>query len=164
MVLVGILVAVFGAFFLKKNSATTTTTAATTAMDTSGLAKDANGNPILYRDTTDTFINTVSGSYNTTTNPTVTEHPIEPTSQTAYVRTRYSSPSTKAYDDKNPGGVPIRATPDGKITRLQPFGTSIQIEGTAVSGGTNFKNGSSQWIQVASGGYISAYDVTGVTR
>lgn len=94
-----VVVAIFGIIFLKKNNTTSTSTTGTTAAgDYSGLATDANGNPIIYRNVADEFVNVtkISGSYNspvtstststatTTTNPPATnpaapvEHPIEP--------------------------------------------------------------------------------------
>lgn len=178
MILVGALVAVFGAFFLKsKNTATTTPTTG----DTSGLQTDSNGNPIIYRDVSDTFITKNIGSNNTTNNtttnpappvvtgpryppPTAIQYPIEPTSETAYIRSKDSTPITDAYD-ANHTGIPIRDTPDGKIVRYQTFGTSVSITGAAVAGGSNLpKNGygSTEWLPVAGGGYVSVFDVTGV--
>lgn len=168
MVLVGALVVVFGAFFLKSKNTTTPTT---TAGDTSGLQTNSSGNPIIYRDVADTFINETIGSNNTTTNtttgpvyppPTAIQYPIEPTSNTAYIRSKNATPSEVAYDT-NHTGIPIRDTPDGKVVRYQTFGTSISIAGAAVAGKSNLpKNGSTQWLPVTGGGYVSAFDITGV--
>jgi hypothetical protein len=69
------------------------------------------------------------------------------------------------YDKQIVGGVPIRKTPGAtQQVRLAPYGSSIQILGPAVSGGSNFgknKGGSTQWYPV-SGGYISAFDIASI--
>jgi hypothetical protein len=169
-------VAAFGVFFLKQQSAASTaaTTATTTPVDTSGLTLDANGNPIEYRDVADTFITTsTTGSNNTTTNDTYPIEPTTPTTSVAYVRGRYSNAQVSGYDKANPGGVPIRSSASGSATvlRLQAYGSAVTITSAAVTGASNLTTsasgsivtGSASWLPVAGGGYISAYDVTGVS-
>src|SRR2546429_1381523 len=106
--------------------------------DLSGLAMDASGHPIVYRAVSDTFITeNISGSYNTAAqdatqnvatavnSPTTTttstdnhsapiEHPIEPVPSVGYIRTRFNSDVTKAYDTQWAQGVPLRDKPAGK--------------------------------------------------
>lgn len=81
---------VAGVAFLKRNPNSTTTTPAS-SIDTTGLQTDANGNPIVYRDTGDTFVNVAINPVNPNdTQPVASappstapggpvEHPIEPT-------------------------------------------------------------------------------------
>jgi len=65
-----------GALFLKKQPPASSTTNSTAGM--SGLATDANGNPIVYRDVADEFVNVnkTIGSYNGT--PVVSHNPTQP--------------------------------------------------------------------------------------
>ena len=89
----------------------------------------------------------------------------KPGPKVATVRTRFSLPASMAYDRQNPGGVPIRATAAAsKVLRLAPFGSHIQLASGPTSGGSNFPGtvtGSTQWLKVAGGGYISSYDLQG---
>lgn len=70
------------------------------------------------------------------------------------------------YDRSVPGGVPIRSAAGAtKQLRLAPYGSAINIIGPAVKGGSNFGGsspGASNWYPVQGGGYISAFDVTGI--
>ena len=65
-----------GAFFINRKQPATSTDGAASG-DLSGLAKDANGNPIVYRDVSDTFqvTNINEGSFNQTTTSTTTTNP-----------------------------------------------------------------------------------------
>jgi hypothetical protein len=99
LVLLGVVAIVVGIMFLKKQPPTAVS--GVSPADLSGLTTDANGNPIVYRAVSDTFVTeNISGSYNsataadnapasigaTTVNSTSTtdnhsspiEHPIEP--------------------------------------------------------------------------------------
>jgi hypothetical protein len=173
-----------GVIFLKKAPATTGTTAQPQA-DLSGLAVDANGHPIVYRDVADTFINITKtigaqtiGSYNTDTNPAQpvasapspapttpsapVEHPIE-----AIIRTKDSSSTVAAYDASHPG-IPIRASASATapVVGYLPFGSSVALSGDQVTAagsnfaGKNASKGSTSWLQTSQG-YVSGYDVTG---
>ena len=89
----------------------------------------------------------------------------KPGPKVATVRTRFSLPASMAYDRQNPGGVPIRSTAAAsKVLRLAPFGSHIQLAGGPTSGKSNFpgaNTGSTQWLKVTGGGYISSYDLQG---
>ena len=91
--------------------------------------------------------------------------PGKPGPKVATVRTRYSLPASMAYDRQNPGGVPIRSSASAsKVLRLAPFGSHIQLASGPTSGGSNFPGavtGSTQWLKVTGGGYISSYDLQG---
>jgi len=86
------------------------------------------------------------------------------------IRNRYSNSQVSSYDASSTG-VPIwsspGATPGTQIGTID-FGTSIQEQGPAVSGGSNFglnsTGGSNLWYKVTSGsktGYVSAFDIQG---
>jgi hypothetical protein len=84
----------------------------------------------------------------------------------ATVRARFSQPSVKSYDTNNPGGVPIRSSPQdlqGQNTiGFAPFGSTLAIVGGPITGTTNVLGqaaGSSVWYKLASGGYISQFDL-----
>ncbi|SRR5712691_475211 len=100
----------------------------------------------------------------TVNNPPDKDTGTKKTSDTAFVRSRNLH---DPYDNSHPQGVPIRQSAGAtNILKYAPWGTSIILAGNAVSGGSNFgagsKTGSTQWIPVKGGGYISAYDVTGI--
>jgi len=178
---------VLGLLFIKKPTTGTSTSASTTPQaDLSGLQRDANGNPIVYRDVADTFVNiskVITDSYNTATSTTTSqvnsnntmpvpsapspapqtpadpvEHPIE-----AFVRSRFNSPLTQHYDQGQPAGIPIRSTPGGPIIGYAPYGSELELKNSnSTSGPSNLSKttGSTQWLQTSKG-YISAYDITG---
>jgi hypothetical protein len=146
---------------------TTPTGASSSPQDLSGLATDAAGNHVVYVPTSTSFTTiNKTGDTTTTNNPPPPAPTPGPTTATAFVRARYSSASVKAYDDAHPGGVPIRSAASGtaSVIRLQPFGSSITISGGQSSGSSNLPGGlgSTQWLPVAGGGYINAFDVTGL--
>lgn len=168
---------VAGIAFLKKPQNSASQTASTG--DFSGLAVDDQGRPIIYRDVSDTFINEYINSNNTTlpnpTQPVATapvtinvnpaspvEHPIE---NTAYVRSRYSIPSVKTYDEKVASGVPLRDTPGGREIGQIPYGVQIKVLEGPTSGGSNLPGttaGSAIWFKVTGGGktgWVSKFDL-----
>jgi len=170
-----------GIAFLKKPQAQNNGVPLSATGDYSGLARDDQGRPIIYRDVADTFINyyKTEGSYNTVApNPTqpvasapVTvnvnpaspvEHPIE---HVGFIRTRFNSGVTKAYDTANTQGVPLRATPGGKQIGFVSYGSQISLTGQPTSSTSNFAGssvsadkGSQLWFPVQ-GGWISGYDL-----
>lgn len=163
VVVVGLLIAVV---FIKKPSGGGTASTSSSG-DLSGLATDpATGAKIIYRDVADTFINSTSiEGNNNALNGNITqpvasapsnsvEHPVEAT-----VRSFNSLP---AYDSRHPEGVPIRKTPGGAVVGSIAYGTAVDVTGKPVNAGSNFATGggSNVWIPV-SGGYVSAYDITG---
>ncbi|HET7639227.1 MAG TPA: hypothetical protein VFK47_10870 [Ktedonobacteraceae bacterium] len=85
--------------------------------------------------------------------------------QSGFIRARYTG-ITHTYDVQNPQGVPIRSSPSAtSILRYVMYGTKITVTGPAVKGGSNFggsNSGSTEWFPVSGGGFISAYDVTGI--
>jgi hypothetical protein len=168
---------VVGVLFLKKTTPGASSTAQSAQADLSGLATDANGRPIVYRDVADTFINISKNSTTTTTNSNNTmpvpsapsappsspagpiEHPIE-----AIVRSRFNSPLTAHYDTGQPRGVPLRSSPGGAITGYAPYGSQVELKsGSETSGVSNLDKttGSTEWFVTSNGAYISAYDLTG---
>lgn len=80
-----------------------------------------------------------------------------------------SVPSVQSYDKNNPPGVPVRATPGGVQVRFQSYGSTVATTGPAINGGpSNVKEGVSgggslTWYPVE-GGFISAFDVSGVSQ
>lgn len=85
--------------------------------------------------------------------------------QSGFIRARYTG-ITHTYDVQNPQGVPIRSSPSAtSILRYVMYGTKVTVTGPAVKGGSNFggsNSGSTEWFPVSGGGFISAYDVTGI--
>jgi hypothetical protein len=78
------------------------------------------------------------------------------------IRARYSLAAVSTYDKNTPGGIPVRSTPGGKQTGVDPFGSQVQISGPAVTGASNLPGtsaGSNLWYPISSGGYISAADI-----
>jgi hypothetical protein len=73
--------------------------------------------------------------------------------------------SVQDYDNTNPPGVPVRAVPGGVQVRFQAYGSQVAATGAEVSGPNNVKEGtgSDSWWPVQ-GGYISAFDVSGVSQ
>jgi hypothetical protein len=153
-----------GVMFLKKPSQASVVSA-TPVGDYSGLQKDANGNPIVYRDVADSYV-TISDSYNTTTQQApVVEQPIH--DEIGIVRTRYNSNVTAGYDKQHSEGIPIRdsAGNTGKVIGNLAYGSTVNLTGKPVAGASNFAGtnngaGSTTWVPVQ-GGYVSAYDLTG---
>jgi len=97
-------------------------------------------------------------------NVTVIAPPNVKSSTTAFVRGRFSTPQVEAYDKGETRGVPVRGSPGGDIVGYQSYGSQITIIGDAVTGRGNLKDpklGSYQWLPV-NGGFISAYDLTGL--
>lgn len=73
--------------------------------------------------------------------------------------------SVQQYDATNPPGVPVRATPGGVQVRFQGYGSTVNATGQSITGPNNVKEGtgSTAWWPVQ-GGYISAFDVVGVSQ
>jgi hypothetical protein len=154
-----------GALALRKQTSPTPTT--TTAQgDLSGLDTDANGNKIVYRAVSDYFNSSsiIEDSYNQTTNNNLPGHP---ETSTAFVRSRFNSATTTNYDKAHPNGVPIRSSPGGTVVREQAYGSTVQVKHTTSAGPSNFGGsnkdggGSTAWLELQNGGWISAYDLTG---
>mgnify|MGYP003622966047 CR=1 FL=1 len=158
---------IIGIAFIRKQTPGATSAATTSTGDYSGLATDASGNKLVYVPVTDTFYNssTVTGSYNSHDPAAPIEHPIAPpaTPLLAIVRAKGNSTLTGKYDAKNPQGIPIRATPDGKVISYAPYGSQLALANKNITtGATNLPGGagSDQWFS-ANGGFVSAYDLTG---
>jgi len=87
---------------------------------------------------------------------------------TGNVRSSTLTGQTASYDIKNPKGIPIRSFMDASapITGYASYGSALNFSGPAIAGGSNFGQnkgtGSSLWEPLATGGYVSAYDVTGL--
>jgi hypothetical protein len=156
-----------GAVALRKQTAPTATATDNTAQgDLSGLDTDVNGNKIVYRNTADYFniSSIIEDSYNQETNNHL---PGQPELATAFVRSRYNSGTTSGYDKAHPHGVPIRSSPGGTVVREQAYGSTVQVKHATSAGPSNFGGsnkdggGSTAWLELANGGFISAYDLTG---
>lgn len=185
LVVIGV---VGGVAFLKKNNASNSDMAPVSSMDTTGLQTDSNGVPIIYRDVADTFINIAIGSVTPNdTQPVAsappppssshTEHPIEPPPPSSSHSSGSSSGTTtikiatirqRVGTSGDPRGVPIRSGTNGtaSITGWQAYGSKTVINSGPVNGGNNNPvsggSGSTQWYSVP-GGYLSAYDVSGIS-
>lgn len=165
MILVVVVGLVLGIVFLgKRDTGGGSTASGGTQADLSGLATDASGRPIVYRDTANTSINIskVEGSYNFNEPTTPEENPIEQ----VIIRPRYANTTVTGYDKNHPEGIPVRATPGGQQVGVVAFGSLVNLTGAPTTGGSNLPgtqagSGSNVWFPVA-GGYVSAYDLTGV--
>lgn len=106
-----------GFIFLKKPAPASGSNTSTAGM--SGLATDANGNPIVYRDVADQFINVnkTIGSYNGT--PVVSPNPTQPGPS--------ASPGTPATPS-SPNEHPIEPTDPNPYAGL--LGPNVQVDFT----------------------------------
>ncbi len=76
------------------------------------------------------------------------------------IRAKTKSGLNAAWDAKY-GGVPVRAnaSQSAPVLSILPFGSQITVNPLSITGGLNEKGGSPLWDKVASGGYISVFDL-----
>lgn len=84
----------------------------------------------------------------------------------ATIRLRYSDPGDPQVEawDKSHTGVPERSAPGGAVTQMDPFGGTVDLTGQTETGPANIPNdphASTEWLQLADGAWISAYDLAG---
>lgn len=157
----GVAALIIGLAFLRRNTTTSTTTAP--AGDYSGLATSG-GQPVVYRDTGDTFINVTVPSQTSPAPSNPIMHPIE-----SVTRPRFYPGGNPGNYDQTHTGIPIRSSAGAgnNVLRLAPYGTELDLASASpIAGASNFlnsPNGSTEWYAVAGGGYVSSYDLSQIS-
>ena len=145
---------------LNKSSATPPAAAATTVTGFIPTSNSSSYNSVNKGNVTST-VNTTATTTNNGGSHRAPPPPPPPAKYTTMqIRARQTVGIDKQWDATH-DGVPLRSAASGhaSILKIIPFGSSIQVTGSAAGGVANQTGGSTSWYPVVGGGYISAWDV-----